>query len=52
MKDDYTVPILTTSRMHCSLQGWENVVFELGSERVKFVPFAVSEIEIENSGLV
>ena len=34
MKDDDTVPILTTSLIHCSLQGWENALFELGSERV------------------
>ena len=26
---------LTTSPMHLSLKGWENVLFELGSERVK-----------------
>ena len=28
------VPILTTSLIHFSLKGWENVLFELGSERV------------------
>ena len=28
-------PILTTSPIHLSLKGWENVLFELGSERVK-----------------
>ena len=27
--------ILITSLMHFSLQGWENVLFELGSEKVK-----------------
>ena len=27
--------ILTTSLIHFSLKGWENVLFELGSERVK-----------------
>ena len=26
--------ILTTSLIHSSLKGWENVLFELGSERV------------------
>ena len=29
-----TVPILTTSPIHFSLEGWENVLFELGSESV------------------
>ena len=39
MKDYYTVlPILTTALMHFSLKGWENVLFELGSERVWHVP--------------
>ena len=28
------IPILTTSLIHYSLKGWENVLFELGSERV------------------
>ena len=28
------LPILTTSLIHFSLKGWENVLFELGSERV------------------
>ena len=28
------VPVLTTSLIHFSLKGWENVLFELGSERV------------------
>ena len=32
--------IVTTSLIHFSLKGWENVLFELGSERVKF-PFTV-----------
>ena len=27
--------ILTTSLIHFSLKGWENVIFELGSERAK-----------------
>ena len=27
------LPILTTSLLHFSLEGWENVLFELGSER-------------------
>ena len=30
-----TLPILTTSRIHFSLKGWEIVHFELGSESVK-----------------
>ena len=29
------VPVLTTSLIHFSLKGWENVLFELGTERVK-----------------
>ena len=29
------LPILTTSLVHFSLKGWENVLFELGSGRVK-----------------
>ena len=29
------VPILTTSHIYFSFKGWENVLFELGSERVK-----------------
>ena len=29
------LPILTTSLIYCSLKGCENVLFELGSERVK-----------------
>ena len=29
------VTILSTSLIHFSLKGWENVLFELGSERVK-----------------
>ena len=33
-QDDYTVPILTTSPIHFSLEGWENVLFEIGSKRV------------------
>ena len=28
------LPILTTSLIHFSSKGWENVLFELGSERV------------------
>ena len=31
------VPVLTTSLIHFSWKGWENVLFELGSERVKKV---------------
>ena len=38
MKADYAVPILTTSLIHFSLKGWENALFERGSERVKLVP--------------
>ena len=36
MKDDYTIIILTTSHVHFSSKGhnWENVLFELGSEKV------------------
>ena len=30
-----TLPILTSSPIHSSLQGWENVLFELGSERAR-----------------
>ena len=30
-----TLPILTTSLIHFSFKGWENVLFELVSERVK-----------------
>ena len=29
-----TLPLLTTSLIHFSLKGWENALFELGSERV------------------
>ena len=39
------VPVLTTSLIHFSLKGWENVLFELGSERVKVgqgIPTVVS----------
>ena len=33
------VPVLTTSLIHFSWKGWENVLFELGSERVNpFTP--------------
>ena len=28
------VPIITTSLIHLSSKGWENVLFELGSERL------------------
>ena len=31
----YTIPILTTSPIHFTLKGWENVLFELGSERAR-----------------
>ena len=34
------VPVLTTSLIHFSLKGWENVLFELGSERVKMYTFS------------
>ena len=34
MKDDYTIQILTTSLIHFSLKGWENVLPEVVSERV------------------
>ena len=33
------LPIPTTSLAHFSLKGWENVSFELGSERVNGVDF-------------
>ena len=33
------LPILTTSLIHFSLKGWENVLFELGSERVNVFSF-------------
>ena len=29
------LPMLTTSLIHFSSKGWENVLFELGSVRVK-----------------
>ena len=32
------LPILTTSLIHFGLEGWENVLFELGSERVETQP--------------
>ena len=28
------IPIIATSIIHFSLEGWENALFELGSERV------------------
>ena len=31
-----TLPILTTSRIHFSLKGWEDVLFELGNERLMY----------------
>ena len=34
MKDDYVLPILTTSLTLFLFRGWENVLFELGSNRV------------------
>ena len=34
MTDDYTTKILTTLLIHFSLKGRQNVLFELGSERV------------------
>ena len=36
------VTILSTSLIHFSLKGWENVLFELGIERVNYVGQAVS----------
>ena len=30
----FMLPILTISLIHFFLKGWENVLFELGSERV------------------
>ena len=39
-------PILDTSFIHFSLKGWENVLFELGSERVKTVA-ALLQLELE-----
>ena len=35
MKDDYSANSLTTSPIHFYIKGWENVLFELGSERVR-----------------
>ena len=32
------LPILTTSLVYFSLEGWENVLFELGTERVNLFP--------------
>ena len=34
MVNEIILPILTTSLIHFSLKGWENVLFELGIERV------------------
>ena len=34
LKHFCSIPILTTSLIHFSIKGWENVPFELGSERV------------------
>ena len=33
------LPILTISFIHFSLKGWENVLFELGSESVNIEEF-------------
>ena len=38
--------ILTTSLMHFSLKGWENVLFELRSERVR--AFCLEDTELCN----
>ena len=35
MKNYYSANSLTTSIIHSSIKGWENVLFELGRERVK-----------------
>ena len=35
------LPILTTSLIHLSLKCWENVFFELGSERVKLLTLSL-----------
>ena len=41
MKDDSVLPILTASLVRFSLKGWENVLFELGSERVQAIAAVV-----------
>ena len=38
------LPILTTSLIHFSLKGWEIILFELGSERVKRGNMYLSEL--------
>ena len=43
MKDQLYLPILITSLIHFSLKGWENVLFELGSEGVNYRNFALQE---------
>ena len=38
MKDDCATSLrYCTSLIHFTLKGWENVLFELGSERVKYL---------------
>ena len=39
------LPIVTTPLIHLSLEGWENVLFELGSERV-YVSQVVSDADL------
>ena len=34
----FVLPILITSLLHIFLKSWENVLFELGSERVNSTP--------------
>ena len=35
LKDDYTTNSQSTALIHFALKGWENVLFELRSDRVK-----------------
>ena len=42
------VPILTTSHIYFSFKGWENVLFELGSERVKVPLMSINELFYRN----
>ena len=42
------LPIPTTSLIHFSLKGWENVLFELGSERVNASPGREEETAFES----
>ena len=41
--------ILTTSLIHFSLKGWQNVLFELGSERVELVSKQESAHHVRDS---